>query len=111
MSDKIQRVRDRAYQIWQQQGEPEGLHTEHWLQAEEEVGASESANEGEGNRTAARQYDEAATEFAHSGKVEPAADAAVKSLDDPVEAEKLKEAEKVGKGRSHGEDLAVAASN
>jgi hypothetical protein len=36
-ADKTQQIRDRAYQIWQQQGEPEGLHTDHWPQAEQEL--------------------------------------------------------------------------
>ena len=42
--DKTQEIRDRAYQIWQQQGEPKGLHTDHWLQAEQEL--SESVPDG-----------------------------------------------------------------
>jgi hypothetical protein len=33
-------------------------------------------NEGEGNRTAAKQYNDATEKFAKSGKVEPAANAA-----------------------------------
>ena len=32
-----QRIRDRAYAIWQEQGCPEGCDYEHWLMAEQEV--------------------------------------------------------------------------
>ncbi len=53
-------------------------------------------NEGEGSRTAAKQYNDAAEAFAKSGKVEPAAKAAEKSLDSD-EAEELARAEEEGK--------------
>lgn len=36
-SDREKRVRERAYQIWQRQGEPEGCSKEHWAQAEAEI--------------------------------------------------------------------------
>jgi hypothetical protein len=53
-------------------------------------------NEGEGNKTAAREYNQATTAFAQSGKVKPAADAAKRSLDTD-EGEELKKAEEIGK--------------
>ena len=31
------RIRDRAYQLWEDQGKPEGKHEEHWHQAEREL--------------------------------------------------------------------------
>jgi len=31
------RIRDRAIQIWEAEGRPEGRHNEHWLQAEHEI--------------------------------------------------------------------------
>jgi hypothetical protein len=55
-------------------------------------------NEGEGNRTAARQYNEAQRKFVESGKVEPAAKDAEHALE-TEEAEALERAEK--EGRSH----------
>jgi hypothetical protein len=55
-------------------------------------------NEGEGNRTAAKQYNDAQRKFVESGKVEPAAKDAEHALD-TAEAEELKRAE--AKGRSH----------
>jgi len=36
-SDREERVRERAYQIWQREGEPHGRADEHWAQAEAEV--------------------------------------------------------------------------
>ncbi|NKQ12958.1 DUF2934 domain-containing protein [Pseudomonas sp. SST3] len=35
--DIEQRIRERAYEIWDAKGRPEGQDAEHWLQAREEV--------------------------------------------------------------------------
>ena len=61
--------------------------------------ANNPANEGEGNRTAARRYNEDQQEFVQSGKVEQAAEDA--KGQDPAEAEA---AEKAGKERAKGFD-------
>jgi hypothetical protein len=53
------------------------------------------ANEGEGNRTAARNYDRKTEAFAKSGKVEQKAREAAAALDGP-EAEELAKAEADG---------------
>jgi len=53
-------------------------------------------NEGEGSRTAAKQYNDATEKFANSGQVKPAADAAKKSLESD-EADELAKAEEEGK--------------
>jgi hypothetical protein len=63
-------------------------------------------NEGEGNYTAARQYDEAQKRFVQSGKVEEAARKAEQSISGP-EAEELRKAEETGKSHAHGEDPAL----
>jgi hypothetical protein len=60
-------------------------------------------NEGEGNKTAAREYNKATTEFAKSGQVEGKAREAKQAVDGP-EGEKLREAERKGQSHSHGED-------
>ncbi len=60
-------------------------------------------NEGEGNKTAAREYNKATTDFAKSGRVEEQAKAARKAVDGP-EGEDLRQAEAEGKRHSHGED-------
>lgn len=59
-------------------------------------------NEGEGNKTAARQYNEAQRRFADSGKVEEKAREAEKSLD--TEKPKLEQAEPIGKRHKAAED-------
>src|SRR4051794_41892644 len=37
MSDKEQRIRTRAYQIWEREGRAEGRAEDHWRQAEIEI--------------------------------------------------------------------------
>jgi hypothetical protein len=99
----FEKIRERAYQIWQQLGEPTDQHDDHWLQAQREYhqSASGGAVEGEGS-AGARQYAEARTAFANSGRVGAPADAAVKSLEDPAEAEELKQAEEAAKCAAMG---------
>ncbi len=53
-------------------------------------------NEGEGSRTAAKQYNDATEKFVKSGRVNPAAQAAKRSLDGD-EAGELVRAEEKGK--------------
>ena len=35
--DILERIRERSYQIWEQEGRPHGRHLDHWLQAEHEL--------------------------------------------------------------------------
>jgi hypothetical protein len=77
-----------------------------FLMADKQNPTGNSPNEGEGNKTAARQYNEAQQRFAQSGKVEEKAREAEKALDGP-EKEALQQAEAVGKRHSAGEDPAV----
>lgn len=60
-------------------------------------------NEGEGNKTAAKEYNKAATEHAQSGKSEKAAQDAVRAMDTP-EGTAMREAEIKGKSAAKGED-------
>jgi hypothetical protein len=65
-------------------------------------------NEGEGNRTAAKQYSGAQKTFAQDtfaggGKVDAAAKDAAKAVDGPENSDLCK-AEEVGKRHAHGED-------
>lgn len=55
----------------------------------------ERKNEGEGNRTAAREYNKDVQEFARSGKVEKSAEKARDAVEGE-ERESLKRAEKEG---------------
>ena len=63
-------------------------------------------NEGEGNQTAAKQYNDAQKRFAESGKVAPAAKDAARAVDGP-EGAGLRKAEELGKRHAHGEDPQV----
>jgi hypothetical protein len=36
----------RAYELWEKDGRPEGCELRHWLQAEQELGATSSADNG-----------------------------------------------------------------
>ncbi|MBZ9841090.1 DUF2934 domain-containing protein [Mesorhizobium sp. CA5] len=38
--DRHERIRQRAHEIWEQTGRPEGAHKEHWDQATAEVDAA-----------------------------------------------------------------------
>ena len=100
-NDYVERVRERAHQIWIREGRPEGKHREHWLQAEQEL-----AHEGHGDkaqdeagRAAALDYDRKAIEFSERGEVDGKAREAEESLAGR-EAEELNKAEAAGKSRS-----------
>lgn len=60
-------------------------------------------NEGEGNKTAAREYNKETTEFAKSGQVESKAREA-KQATEGGDGDELRKAEREGKSHSHGED-------
>jgi hypothetical protein len=60
---------------------------------------SATRNEGEGNRTAAREYNDAQRRFVSDGKVEPAARDAEQALEG-TEQEALRAAEAIGKSRT-----------
>ncbi len=67
---------------------------------------TDQKNEGEGSRTAARQYNEAQQRFAQSGKVKAAAEDAAHAVDSS-ERPALQEAERIGKAHAKAEDPAV----
>jgi len=54
-------------------------------------------NQGEGNKTADREYRQGATQHAQSGRSEPKAREAAEALDE--ESEELEEAERAGKSK------------
>jgi hypothetical protein len=37
--DREERIRARAYEIWQREGSPKGHENDHWLEAEQELDA------------------------------------------------------------------------
>lgn len=63
-------------------------------------------NEGEGNRTAARQYNKQQQEFIRAGKVEEKAKEAEKAVAGS-DGDKLREAELIGKRHAAEEDPEV----
>jgi hypothetical protein len=67
---------------------------------------ADQRNEGEGNKTAARQYNKAQKEFVEKGQVDQKAHEAEKALEGD-EGRELERAEAEGKRHSHGEDPAL----
>ena len=41
-ADKQQRIKQRAYEIWEKSGRPHGAHEVHWLQATSEIEVEDS---------------------------------------------------------------------
>lgn len=103
--DLIERIRERAYQIWEGNGR-DGNPDEHWLQAEREVlgndaAAPDSFSGEAAGRNAARTYDDHARKFGENGRVDEKVKEAEQALDGP-EREELKRAEEIGKRRARG---------
>ena len=42
IEDRHERIRRRAYELWEQGGCQHGMDTEHWLQAEKEISGGQS---------------------------------------------------------------------
>lgn len=65
MDEREQRIRNRAYEIWDREGRPLGRELEHWAQASREIDQGEGPIEGddvpnlEALREAARQHTDA----------------------------------------------------
>jgi len=65
LSAQVDRIRRRAYEIWEHEGSPAGRHEDHWLQAEREISHGNDVIEGDDLprldtlREAARQHTDA----------------------------------------------------
>jgi Protein of unknown function (DUF2934) len=46
MSERDQRIRQRAYEIWEEEGRLDGQHSEHWDRAAREIDAREGVGGG-----------------------------------------------------------------
>jgi len=68
-------------------------------------------NEGEGNRTAAREYNQEQQRFVRSGKVDQKAREAERSLRDDEIRRELEHAEAIGRRHAAGEDPEVKRRN
>ena len=51
-----ERVRQRAYQLWEQEGRPEGQAEHHWRQAEAEVAGVNPGDEAPPGTSGAREH-------------------------------------------------------
>lgn len=49
--ERQEKVRTRAYAIWESEGRPEGKHLDHWLQAEQEILTESSTKSRTRNHT------------------------------------------------------------
>ena len=41
--ERLDRVRERAHALWEEQGQPEGLHEAHWREAEHDIAQEDAA--------------------------------------------------------------------
>ena len=100
-NDFIHKVRERAYQIWEREGCPEGRESEHWHRAEQELAHEDAsgASPDAGGQAAAHEHGYHAGKSGKTGQGEAQARAARKSGDGP-EAEGLKRAEAAGISRN-----------
>jgi hypothetical protein len=48
--DVAERIRQRAYEIWEREGRPEGREQEHWEQAEREIAKARGARQAAAGR-------------------------------------------------------------
>jgi hypothetical protein len=71
---------------------------------------TQQRNEGEGNRTAARECNQAQQRFVKSGQVDEKARAAERDFDDTAIRRELEHAEAIGKSHAAGEDPEVRRS-
>jgi hypothetical protein len=86
MADIAQQIRERAHQIWEEQGRPDGLAVDHWCQAEREL---QSENEGEDSQAGAHGDRQTNSAVAQHDR----------------EAAELQEVEEAGKQRSRGKSV------
>jgi hypothetical protein len=103
--DLIERIRLRAYELWEGNGR-DGNPEEHWLAAEREILGDDAAApdkfSGEAaGREATRTYDNNVRKFGESGRVGEKVKEAEQALNGP-ERDELKRAEEVGKRRARG---------
>jgi len=50
-----QKIRDRAYALWEAEGRPHGREHQHWLTAEREIGSDKPGDDAAGKAKAARK--------------------------------------------------------
>lgn len=65
------RIRKRAYEIWEQEGQPHGREVDHWLRAAEEIAAAEGRGNGRKLETAANAPGPVEAQTRKAGGKEP----------------------------------------
>lgn len=104
--EKIEQLRNRAYQIWESKGRPHGRDLEHWLDAEGELEAADDRNhraiKEEAGLEAARAYHRDVQESGRHENVAARAQEAKHAIEG-AEASELKRSEAIGKSRSRGQ--------
>ena len=104
--EKIENLRNRAYQIWQSKGRPLGRDLEDWLEAERELEEADDRNhrgtKEEAGLEAAQDYHRVVQEFGRHENVAARAQEAKHAIKGD-KAPELKRAEAIGKSRSRGQ--------
>lgn len=49
MPTREEKIRERAHQLWEQEGRPAGQEAQHWERASREIDAAEAASDGLGH--------------------------------------------------------------
>jgi hypothetical protein len=73
--DRHERIRQRAHEIWEQAGRPEGAHMEHWDQATAEIDAAGKPKAKSSKKAAAKAEKPKAKAPAKAKAVKPKAKA------------------------------------
>jgi hypothetical protein len=78
--EEQERIRQRAYHIWEREGRPEGRHEQHWAQASREIAAEGGTSTAPGDSPTPTAPD-------HGGTTPGEAAAAAAAVNAPREAE------------------------
>ncbi|CDX62127.1 conserved hypothetical protein [Mesorhizobium plurifarium] len=73
--DRHERIRQRAHEIWEQAGRPEGAHLDHWDQATAEIDAAGKPKAKSSKKAAAKAEKPKAKAPAKAKAVKPKAKA------------------------------------
>lgn len=69
MSDRETRVRERAHQLWEQEGRPDGRDFDHWERAAREIAAEDTSV---ATKTKAPRARKSAAAAGSDGSIKPA---------------------------------------
>lgn len=75
-NDREDRIRERARQVWENEGKPEGQHERHWseatsqIEAEERIGATDNLEDTELTSALAAKDDPVEDAFLDTGDAE-----------------------------------------